>query len=133
MELRTCRNCKRLYNHFIGQNLCPDCTAELDKIFRDVRDYIYDNPEVGIQEVAEEFNISIKTIHGWVREERLEFSSSSDVGLPCESCGTPIHSGRYCNSCKRGIIEDLSNLYSSPASNGPVKKADHNNKMRFIK
>ena len=35
-----------------------------------------------------------------VREERLVFSDDSPVGLPCESCGVTIKTGRFCDKCK---------------------------------
>ncbi len=133
MELRTCRNCKRLYNHFVGQNMCPDCIAKLDEVFRNVKAYVYDNPNASIHQVAEEFDISVKVIHGWVREERLEFSSGSGVGLPCEVCGDIIQSGRFCNKCKKNIVQNLSTMYSTKMEQtNDDSKSGNKNKMRFL-
>ena len=133
MELKTCKNCRRLYNHFVGQNLCPSCMTQLDEIYRKVKEYVYDHPNVTIQEVADEFDISIKTIHGWIREERLEFGSMSSVGLPCEVCGVTIKSGKYCGTCKKTLVESLSSVYrETPVVKGPEEKKK-DTKMRFIK
>ncbi|MDO5519151.1 MAG: flagellar protein [bacterium] len=132
MELKTCRNCKRLYNHFIGQNLCPACVAELDAIFRKVKEYIYDHPEATMQQVADEFEIAIRVIQGWVREERLEFSNSSAVGLPCEICGTLIKSGRYCVGCKKNMVEQLSSAYKTKQPQETDSSRQNSNKMRFL-
>ncbi|MDO5293721.1 MAG: flagellar protein [bacterium] len=132
MELKTCRNCKRLYNYFVGQNLCPSCMTELDNIFRDVKEYIYDHPEATMQQVADEFQIAIRVIQGWVREERLEFSSSSAVGLPCETCGTMIKSGRYCPACKKNMVEQLSSAYKPKGADTAGNSKQNSNKMRFL-
>lgn len=133
MELKTCKNCRRLYNHFVGQNLCPACVTELDGIYRQVKAYIYEHPNVGIQEVAEEFHISIKTIHGWIREERLEFGSTSMVGLPCESCGKTIRSGRFCDTCKKSMVDTLSSAYRNQPAQGTEERKKADTKMRFIR
>lgn len=133
MELRACKNCKRLYNHFSGETLCPTCNSQLDEIYREVKRYIYDNPNTTIQEVAETFNITIQTLHRWIREERLEFASSSLVGLPCQGCGTTIKSGRYCESCKKSMIEGFSAAYESDQPKVQKEQKTSNNRMRFIK
>ncbi len=133
MELRACKNCRRLYNHFSGQTICPTCTSQLDEIYREVKNYVYDNPNATIQEVAEKFEITIKTIHGWIREEKLEFATSSLVGLPCQCCGAMIKSGRYCESCKKSMIEGLSAAYESKQPVVQKEQKTSSNRMRFIK
>lgn len=133
MEVKACKGCRRLYNYFVGPNLCPTCLTELDKIYREVKAYVYDHPNCSIQEVAEKFEISIKTIHEWIREERLQFGVDSMVGLPCEACGTLIRSGKFCKPCKKNMIDAFSSAYKKE----PIrKKAENKNpemKMRFFK
>lgn len=133
MELKTCKNCRRLYNHFVGQNLCPVCMTELDEVYREVKSYVYDHPNANIQEVAEEFKISIRTIHEWIREERLEFGSNSAVGLPCQSCGTPIKSGKYCEPCKKNMIDNLSSAYKKESMMETADQKNADTKMRFFR
>ena len=48
------------------------------------------------------------------REERLEFSENSRVGLACEKCGRMIRSGRYCKPCKDKLANDLGGAYQAP-------------------
>lgn len=133
MDVRNCRNCGRLFNYLSGPNICPVCRAEADKKFAQVKEYIRDNPHATIHMVAEENDVSVQQIRQWVREEWLEFSADSPVGIECESCGTTIRTGRFCDSCKNRMHNDLSGLLKKPEKKEPVvKKNRDRDKMRFL-
>lgn len=124
MEVQVCKNCKRLFNHIYGPELCPECIKltskdELTKFVQDkiiklkpalkqeeekyeqVRDYIILHPKATIVNIAEENGVSPLKLLDWIREDRFEFSEDSkDAWFQCVSCGTKIKSGRYCNICK---------------------------------
>jgi flagellar operon protein (TIGR03826 family) len=132
MDVRNCRNCNKLFNYVSGPPLCPNCVKALDKKFSEVKDYIYDNPGAGVQEISEEFDVPIAQIKQWIREERLSFSEDSMVGLECERCGALIKTGRYCKSCKEDLAKGFTKLYQEEKP--PEKKRDprENPKMRFL-
>ncbi len=133
MEVRNCRGCGRLYNHISGPPLCPSCTAALDTKFEQVKEYVYDHPRVGMQEVAEEMEVSITQIKQWIREERLSFAEDSMIGLECEGCGITIKTGRFCKACKDKLAKGLTNLYQPEAP--PVQKVNQVKeapKMQFL-
>ena len=104
MEVRACRQCKRLFNYLSGPSICPGCKAKLEEKFQEVKEYIRENPTHGITEVAEATEVSSNQIRRWIREERLSFSEESGVGLDCESCGAMIRSGRLCQKCKDKLL-----------------------------
>ncbi|MBQ9767805.1 MAG: flagellar protein [Lachnospiraceae bacterium] len=108
MDVRNCKGCSRLFNYIGGQPLCPECIKALDVKFDQVRDYVYDHPRAGMQEVAEENEVSVAQIKRWIREERLAFSDDAQVGLECEGCGKMIRTGRFCELCKAKYINDFS-------------------------
>ncbi|MEG2512891.1 MAG: flagellar protein [Acetivibrio sp.] len=132
MEVRSCKKCGSLFNFVSGLPLCPACMKEIDDKFPAVKQYIYEHPGVGIQQVSEEKEVPISLIKRWVKEERLEFAEGSAMGVECERCGKMILSGRYCDSCKA----DMKNQFSSVLKSEPKqkKKADKetNAKMRFF-
>lgn len=130
MEIINCRGCGRLFNYLGRVQLCPACQKELEEKYQQVKKYIYDNPRTNIQQVAEDNEVSVQQLRTWVREERLEFTDASLVGLNCESCGAMIRSGRLCRQCKDKMANTMTSLYQ-PASE-ERKKTNSGAKMRFL-
>ncbi len=132
MEVRTCRRCRRLFNYLGGQPICPACREEQEKIFYEVKEYIRENPHVGIREIAENMDVTTSQLQQWVREERLQFSEDSDIALQCENCGAKIYTGRYCDNCKNKLANNLTKAFAKEEQAAP-KKEKTGNKMRFMK
>lgn len=134
MEIRNCKSCGRIFNYFGGDLVCPTCMKKLDAKFDIVKDYIYEHPGAGIQEVSTECKVSTSQIKKWVREERLEFAEDSLVGIDCESCGISIRTGKFCASCKAKLTNDFNSLYKKPEKTPEkTKRQPHDHKMRFLK
>ncbi len=119
MEVKVCKNCRRLYNHIYGPELCPDCTdfsdssmtekkwvlkpllQEEEKKLDQVKEYILSNPKATVAEIAEANDVTVNKLLDWVRGDRLEFSDDSeDAWFSCAKCGTKIRSGVYCFRCR---------------------------------
>lgn len=132
MDVRNCKACGKLFNFMDGPPLCPTCLKALDLKFEEVKEYIYDHPGAGIQEVSEEKDVSISQIKNWVRQERLSFSDESPIGLECESCGAIIKTGRYCKNCKDRTANHLNEAYKKSAPTVHKKEVKENPKMRFL-
>lgn len=136
MDVKNCKNCRRLFNYISGPPLCPQCREELEKQFQNVKKYLFDNRGATIKDVVENCEVEESQIRQWIREERLEFSSGVDIGVFCENCGAPIVTGRFCDKCKAGMINDLSAAGRRPEADEPARpapdKASAGNKMRFL-
>lgn len=132
MEIRNCKKCGRIYNYILGPNLCPRCMKAQEEKFQEVKQYIYDNPGVGVQEVSEVMEVSVGQIRQWVREERLQFAEGSVTDIVCESCGKTILSGRYCPQCKEAMVRQLGSVYQ-PEKKHTEESANTKAKMRFLK
>lgn len=131
MDVRNCKNCGRLFNYIGGTPVCPSCQKEVDEKFTQVKQYIYDNPNSSIQKVSEDNDVSIPQIKKWVKEERLEFSESSAVGIECENCGAMIRTGRFCAQCKDKMANSLGGLYKKEAQSKKPSPSS-SSKMRFL-
>ena len=133
MDVRNCKGCGKLFNYLSGPPLCPNCLKALDTKFSEVKEYIYEHPGAGIQEVSEENEVSIAQIKKWIREERLSFADDSPIGVECEGCGKTIKTGRYCPLCKDKMTHNLGEMYKE-APKKQVRKIDKtvNPKMRFF-
>lgn len=134
MEVRNCKGCNRLFQYIGGVPLCHACKEALEDKFTEVKEYIYENPGQSIVQVAEATEVTTKQIKQWIREERLVLSDASPDGITCESCGTPIRSGRFCDKCKVQMTNDFNTAVGRrPVAPVPEKKTEKTgNKMRFL-
>lgn len=137
MNVRNCRKCGRVFNYIIGQTLCLSCRDELENKFKEVKEYVQKNRGCGINDVAEACEVESSQIKQWIREERLEFTEDSMIGLACEICGASIRTGRYCEKCKAQTLNGLNNVVrQAQASRMPQQPTSSNSKdnprMRFL-
>lgn len=134
MNVRNCKKCGKIFNYISGIPICPSCKEDTEKKFMEVKDYIRENKMAGITEVAEKCDVEVRQIRQWVREERLEFSAESPVGIDCENCGEMIRSGRFCENCKNLMAKELGSAIKKPEVKLPERKKNvkDNPKMRFL-
>ncbi len=134
MEVRNCKQCRRLFNYISGPSICPQCREELEKKFQEVKKYLFDNRGATIPNVVENCDVEESQIRQWVREERLEFSSGIDIGVTCENCGASITTGRFCEKCKASMINELSSAGRRPEPEAakPSPRESQGNRMRFL-
>ncbi len=111
MDIRNCKMCGRIFQY---NNIpyCHSCVLKREEMFVTVREYIWENPDANVPEVSEETGIDEKIILEFLREGRLELKKES-IGLPCERCGAPIRTGRYCEKCTRELDVELKKGLSS--------------------
>lgn len=136
MDVRTCKECKRIFNYLTGPVICPACREKLENKFQEVKKYIMEHQGASMQEVAEECEVDIIQIRQWLREERLELTASCPDGLTCESCGCSIRSGRFCDKCRNAMANNFQSLMKNnkPTEATLYSKRDKDNpKMRFLK
>ena len=133
MEVKNCKGCGKIFNYIGGPLLCEACRKALEDKFQQVKDYIYENRGADINEVAEKNDVSVQQLRQWVREERLEFSETSQVGLACERCGTMLRSGRFCKACKDKLANNFGSMYQDSEPKVAYKKETSSNaRMRFL-
>lgn len=135
MNVRNCRKCGRIFNYVVGSPVCPACREALEADFQRVKEYIRQNRGATINQVSEECEVEISQIHQWLREERLELMEGSSITLQCETCGTAIMSGRYCDKCRRDLAMGLNNAVRPAQTQEPAdagKSVRDRDKMRFL-
>lgn len=134
MELKNCRNCGKIIQYpGFGLQMCPQCIKNLDKKFKQVKEYLKKTPKASINELSEATDVTIVQINQWIREERLVFSKDSPIGIDCEGCGKMIKTGRYCPLCRSKLLNQLGGDRSKPAAIMNNKKGeDAKGRMRFL-
>ena len=102
-----------MFNYVLGQIICPVCKEEMELKFQEVKKYVDENKHSSITDVAEACEVEPVQVQQWIREERLCFAEDSPIKLPCESCGTMIGSGKYCDKCKRELQTGFGDMLKS--------------------
>ncbi|NLJ34501.1 MAG: MerR family transcriptional regulator [Firmicutes bacterium] len=103
MEVRNCRRCGKMFV-YLGRDVCPQCRAEEEQEFEEVRDYLRKSPYADLEELHRETGVKKETILSFLREGRLEVLDTSLGGLGrCRICGTKISQGRICQECLRSF------------------------------
>lgn len=133
METVNCKLCGKLFIQMFGDPICAKCRSVLDEKFDKVKEYVYQNPHSSIQKVSEENDVPVRQIVKWVREERLEFTSDSLVGIECEICGSMIKTGHFCKECKDDLALKLGRAYDKPIPEEVKKELKQKKALRILK
>ncbi len=134
MNVKNCRGCGRLFNYISGAFLCPACRDKMEEKFQIVREYIRENPGVGIQQVSEACDVETSQVNQWLREERLELTEGSPLMLTCMSCGSLIRCGKYCEKCKANITNGFRSVMrgEQPPVERVAEKRNRDSRMRYL-
>lgn len=133
MDVRNCKICGRLFNYLSGPNICESCRADTERKFQNTKEYIRENPRASIQEISDANEVTTNQIRQWIREERLQFTDDSPIGIECEGCGATIKTGKFCEACKNNMANVLAQSIEKPKAPEPPKaKPKKENKMRFL-
>ena len=109
-EVKNCRRCGRIFNYIGGNPICPICKELDEKDYKRVKDYLLEYPGASLSQVSLELEISVERIKSYLRDGRLEIlNNEGNLFLECESCGTAIRTGRFCQECSRVLSHDLKN------------------------
>lgn len=98
MQAMNCPRCGKVFVK-ISKPICEQCVKEEEQIFDKVRDYIKENPDKTVAQVAEECEVTVKRILGYIRDGRIDASGGMKDDISCSKCGKPIRGGRMCEKC----------------------------------
>ncbi len=132
MNVTNCKGCGRLFNVLNNSKLCPQCIQAQEDKFQEVKKYLAEHPNASIDAVAQDNEVSVKQIKQWIREERLTFAEGSGMGIECEQCGKQILTGRFCDTCRMKISNNLMSALDKPKTEAPKKPAHDRDRMRFL-
>ena len=97
-KMKNCKTCGKLFVALRSEKICPDCREKEAKMESVVINYVRDNPGVKIPKVMEDTGASESLIKRLVQEGRFE-SAGISFKYPCERCGAPIVTGKFCRKC----------------------------------
>lgn len=133
MEVKVCRECRRLFSHWTGDSICPACKEKLEEKFHEVKEYIEENLGTSMAQVAKDCEISLSQIKAWIQEERIHLSDDREAYSTCEGCGQLIPAGKFCNACKMQLLGEVGNALKSGRTAKVIERPKKENpQMRFF-
>ena len=101
------------FKHYSSITIAPDdpsldyssfaLVGSSKELSMDKRNYLEAHSGATQSQVSQATGVSMETIRYFLKEERLEVTSSSNIMLSCEICNAPIRSGRYCEACSKKL------------------------------
>lgn len=133
MELKTCPECRRLFNYLTGDVVCPECKNRLEEEFCVVKEYITEHTGARMAQVAKDCEIALSQIKQWIREEKIHLSDEQEAYSSCERCGRPIPIGQFCNICQSQLLHEVENALKSDMPTNTMEKPKREEpKIRFL-
>jgi predicted amidophosphoribosyltransferase len=126
-EFKKCRSCGQIYRSS-GQPFCSACVLKLDGEFKQIKEFLYENPDASIAQVVEATNVEEKTVFYLLKEGRLEMKEASGY-LTCRNCGSPIRSGTICEACAKKLSSAFESVIGKTRTAGSADKAANKGKM----
>lgn len=118
MELKNCSECGKIFVH-PTRDVCDGCHQKEEDDFKKVKEYLWKKLKSNVEEVHEATEVSIKRIHKFIREGRLNTGNMAPLFLECETCGAQITEGRFCEACRGKMVRNFG--FDAPA-NTPAKE-----------
>lgn len=109
METRNCPRCGKIFA-MIREPICKQCVQEEEAIFDKVREYVKENQNSTIREVADACEVSTKRILQYIRDGKLDAASGMSGEVVCSKCGKNIRTGRMCEACIKATGSQVSNM-----------------------
>ena len=98
----TCEKCGDSMKYKgIGEYVCEGCGHVMYDDYGKVRSYLESHRGATQGETAQATGVAPNVIRQFLRDDKIEIAPNSAVFIFCESCGTPIRSGRLCSACER--------------------------------
>ena len=112
MSIASCKRCGKLF-HKVTLNICPECVRKEEAMFDEIKLFLRTHDNASISEVVEALNIEEELVVKFLRDGRL--IASKKMTYPCEGCGQPIQTGKFCPDCLNNRLSTVNELKDSIA------------------
>jgi hypothetical protein len=73
--------------------------------FQTIRNYLNRVGNASAAAIERDTGVPKRIIQYFFQDEFLEIPTSSAIRVPCQKCGAPIRTGRFCEDCKKKETE----------------------------
>ena len=117
-NIKNCPRCGKLYVE-VGQKMCHDCYEKELEDEKVVADFVRDNKKATVREIVEATGVNEKVVIRMIKQGRF-IQSGVEIAYPCESCGKPITSGKFCKECSNNLMKEFSKFQAVKGAVNPT-------------
>lgn len=103
-----CKKCEKLFNK-TDRNICPSCVREEQSLVKEIQDFLRQNRDATIGDVADALDIPLEVIEDLIDEGVLMTRGNPNLMLTCTRCGEASQDGRMCANCRSEMVSNLNN------------------------
>ena len=129
-KLKNCSNCGRIFVD-TGLGICRDCHEKEEEEMQKVSSYVRDNPHSRVRDICDALGVKERLVMRMIREGRFVMDGVA-IEYPCESCGTLITVGRFCDKCNRDLQAQLSQQQQKLAAQAAKEKVSGSKVIRSL-
>lgn len=107
-KLKNCSICGKIFMSN-GEKICPNCMKDQEDMELVVVEYVRDHPKCKIPEIMEATGAQEFLIRRLIDEGRF-VQAGVNFSYPCQKCGKPIITGKYCEDCLKEMQENLQSV-----------------------
>lgn len=85
-----------------------------------------------MQQITEETGVDEELILKFIKQKRIQISQLPNLAYPCERCGNPIRTGKFCKSCQTDIESQLDHMNQKTAAEFKEKTVQKTHTMPII-
>lgn len=111
LNFANCTECGKIFIK-TTKNICASCIQADDNLFLEVREYLRTYKNAFLRDVVEDTNADLNKIIAWIEQGRLLLHDNPNLLITCERCGQQSRSGRFCNSCRTEMKNQLAKASS---------------------
>lgn len=130
MALANCPRCGRLFDNSF-KDICQYCTKEEEELYQKVRLYVKENRKCTIYECSDDTEVPIKTIARFIKQGRINLKNNPNMMYPCETCGAPISTGRYCSDCSGQLTKGFKEISDQHKEEQKQQRLKEDKKMGY--
>lgn len=101
MDIVNCTRCGGIYVKNPVRDICDQCYKEEEEAFDKVSSYLKkrEHRTASMLQVVRDTGVPEELIMKFIKKGRIKLVQFPNLAYPCEKCGKPIQTGKFCDEC----------------------------------
>lgn len=106
LKVHQCNSCGKLFQPRM-RDVCNDCGAKEDALVESAERELRRNRHLTNEQLASAIDVTLQKVRGWIRKGTIRLYDYPNLFDFCDSCDSPIRSGKLCFRCTSRIKGEI--------------------------